>query len=73
MTDAPHATRPMTAADYDDGYDVRQAAYAVAHPTRDLIVGAVVGAAALWAVPKVLDFATGLITGRTDEFDLEYD
>lgn len=50
----------MTQADYGEGDPVRQAPAPMAaapmdHPTRDLIVGAVVGAAALWAVPKMLD------------------
>jgi hypothetical protein len=48
----------MTQADYSQGRPVRQAPAAAVpmdHPTRDLIVGAVVGAAALWAVPKMLD------------------
>lgn len=54
MSDAPHV-RPMTQADYSDGQPVRETAMTSDHPTRDLIVGAVVGAAALWAVPKMLD------------------
>lgn len=67
--------RPMAADDYTQGQPVRAVggnAMRGDHPTRDLIVAAVVGAAALWAVPKALDFVTGLMEGG-DELELEED
>lgn len=78
MTDRtqPPPVRPMVAGDYAAGERVPQAAAPADHPNRDLVVGAVVGAVALWAVPKVLDFVVGagLFGGRDDdgeEYDLE--
>lgn len=56
MSDAPASpARPMRPEDYADGYPVR----GVDHPTRDIILGAVIGAAALWLVPKILDATVG--------------
>lgn len=65
MSDAP---RPMTPADYLAGYPLP-----TLHPTRDLVVGAVIGAAALWAVPKLLDYLVGgwLGVGDPDNVELE--
>jgi hypothetical protein len=77
MTDAPPAAtvRPMTPADYDKRRTVNAApAGPEAHATRDLIVGAVVGAAALWAVPKMLDALADQFAGRLwreDETELD--
>ena len=59
---APPQVRPMTPADYEQGQPV--APQIEAHATRDLIVGAVVGAAALWAVPKMLDALADQFAGR---------
>jgi hypothetical protein len=63
-TQTPPPVRPMSADDYAEGRPVRQAratapAALADHPLRDVAIGAVVGAVALWAVPKVLDFAAG--------------
>lgn len=70
----PAATvRPMTAADYAAG---TPAPTSSDHPTRDLMVGAVVGAFALWAVPKIMDALTGGIFASDDgseTYDLEVD
>ena len=80
MTDtAPPAStvRPMTAADYEKGQPI--AAAPGERTTRDLIVGAVVGAAALWAVPKMLDALADQFAGRRwlredgEEFETELD
>jgi hypothetical protein len=38
------------------------------HPLRDLALGAVVGAAALWAVPKLLDGAWSRVAGREEDY-----
>jgi hypothetical protein len=75
MTAAPASApvRPMTPADYEKGGPPNVAA-PDAHATRDLIVGAVVGAAALWAVPKMLDALADQFAGRLwrdDEAELE--
>lgn len=71
MTDT--RTRPMTPADYQDGDPVPVRAVD-AHPIRDLVLAAVVGAAALWAVPKVLDrFAGGWLDDDGDELELDLD
>lgn len=51
--------RPMSPADYRFGDPIP-----AFHPTRDLVVGAVVGAVALWAVPKVLDYLVDRIGGN---------
>ncbi len=61
---APPASqvRPMTAADYEKGQPITPPPGP--HATRDLIVGAVVGAAALWAVPKMLDALADQFAGR---------
>lgn len=78
MTDAPGMTRPMTPADYEDGEDV-PIANRNGHPTRDVIVGAIVGATALWAVPRALDFATSFFQGLVDQendlddYDVEFE
>lgn len=56
--------RPMTPADYQGGRPIPVTAEPSAHATRDLIVGAVVGAAALWAVPKMLDALADQFAGR---------
>lgn len=72
------SARPMTDADYAAGYPVRQARPAKPagpaadhpvrdHPVRDLVIGAFVGAAALWAVPKLLDATVGGFFGEDDE------
>jgi len=69
VTDTANPARPMTAADYRDGQPV---AIAAAHPTRDLVVAAIVGAVALWAVPKVLDrWAGGFFDEPDDEYELD--
>jgi hypothetical protein len=54
--------RPMTPADYEKGQPLSPGPGP--RPTRDLIVGAVVGAAALWAVPRMLDALADQFTGR---------
>lgn len=64
------SVRPMQASDYADGNPLTTTA-AVAHPTRDLIVAAVVGAAALWAVPRLLDYVTDQLAGGGGELELE--
>lgn len=70
MSDTAHAppVRPMTQGDYAQGQPVPVAH--ADHPTRDLIVAAFVGAAALWIVPRVFDFATDYFTGG-DELELD--
>lgn len=66
------AVREMQPADYREGVPVRDVA---ARPVRDIVLAAVVGAAALWAVPKVLDYLAeeGIIPGGAAEFDYEGD
>lgn len=73
-TSHPAVARPMTADDYSQGNPVPQAPGAD-HPTRDLLIGAVVGAVALWAVPKALDYLVGgMFAGdEEDELELEAD
>lgn len=72
MTDAPKV-RPMTAADYRAADGPLLVTPASMHPTRDLVLGAIIGAAALWAVPKALDYLASawLPPGGDDDFDLE--
>jgi hypothetical protein len=63
----------MAAGDYAEGQPVRQAprkSQPGDHPTRDLLLAAVVGAAALWAVPKALDYVSDLVAGG-DELELD--
>lgn len=65
-TQAP-PVRPMAPDDYAEGHAVAPGRRNVApgdHPTRDLILAAVVGAAALWAVPKALDAAADWFEDR---------
>jgi hypothetical protein len=70
---AASPVRPMTAADYAGDVPLRQARAPAQgegpHATRDLIVGAVAGAAALWAVPKILDALADRFTGQLWERD----
>lgn len=72
MTTSPNPSpvRPMAADDYAAGTPVRQAGAVPAHPNRDIAVGAVIGAVALYAVPKLLDYAARLFMGGGD--DVEY-
>lgn len=74
--------RPMNDDDYGQGQPVRQARAPRAarparssldHPLRDVAVASVFGAIALWAVPKVLDFAIGggLFDHGDEEEELE--
>jgi hypothetical protein len=62
----------MTTADYAAGTPVASESD---HQMRDLIVGAVVGAAALWLVPRILDRTVGQWfdggDGAPEEYDLE--
>lgn len=67
----PPPVRPMAAADYAQGQPVRQPRRArtstgpLDHPLRDVAVASVLGAVALWVVPKALDFvANGGLIGR---------
>lgn len=61
--------RPMAPCDYSQGDTLP--AQVIAHPMRDLFMGAVVGAVALWVVPRVLDLATDYFTQGDDNLELE--
>lgn len=64
--DAP-PVRPMTAADYGEGHDVTPPGGGDRRSVRELAVGAVIAAAALWAVPRVLDYVAEKIAGDVAE------
>jgi hypothetical protein len=61
--------RPMLASDYSGGGQVITQPPAggapcsspapIAHPTRDMILAAVIGAAAIYLVPKAIEFVAG--------------
>jgi hypothetical protein len=68
MTDQAAPVRPMGPADYREGDPVR-----VTGSTRDIVLGAVIGAAALWAVPKILDYVLGGVLGDGDSVELEFE
>jgi hypothetical protein len=78
-TQTAGAVRPMAPADYSQGQPVpASTGFSTDHPTRDLIVGAIVGAFALWAVPKTMNYLTERFTGGAydpdypaEEYDLE--
>lgn len=70
MTVAPGVARPMTPADYQDGHPVK-AAKDASPRLFDVVLGAVIAAAAFWIVPKVLDEALERSREYSDDWDDE--